>query len=250
LFTLPEARDEPGTMQEFEHHTLAEFDGSRDDGQVYIARDGKVFDVSASKLWKTGMHMNRHKAGRDLTADFSAAPHGEEVFERVPQVGVLVEEKDASLNHLPRWVELFLGRNVFFRRHPHPMIVHFPIVFMFSTTCFILLALVTGNRTFETTALHCLGAGLIFTPLAMATGFMTWWFNYGARLIRPVKIKIWSSILLLLDAGAVFAWRLLEPGILSKGGFDFALYMVLVCGLVPLVSIVGWFGAQLTFPLE
>jgi len=236
-------------MKEFDQQTLDEFDGSRKDRPVYIARDGKVFDVSESKLWKTGTHMNRHKAGRDLSLDFSAAPHGEEVFERFPQVGILVE-KEAAAQHLPPWLEIFLGRNVFFRRHPHPMLVHYPIVFMFSATGFTLLALLTGNMSFEITALHCLGAGLIFTPLAMATGFLTWWFNYQARPMRSVTTKIWTSLLLLLDAGIVFSWRLSEPEILSRGGIDFTLYMILICALVPLVSIVGWLGAQLTFPLE
>jgi predicted heme/steroid binding protein/uncharacterized membrane protein len=237
-------------MKEFEIQSLSDFDGSKEGGAVYIARDGKVYDVSSSKLWKTGTHMNRHKAGQDLSLDFSAAPHGEEVFERFPQVGTLVKKEAASAQNLPPWLELFLGRNVFFRRHPHPMLVHYPIVFMFSVTGFTLLALMTGNMSFDITALHCLGAGLIFTPLAMATGFLTWWFNYQARSMRPVTIKIWTSLFLLLDAGIIFTWRLLEPEILSRGGLAFVLYLVLVCALVPLVSIVGWFGAQLTFPLE
>lgn len=238
-------------MKKFETQSLSDFDGSKEGGSVYVAREGKVYDVSSSKLWKTGTHMNRHKAGQDLSLDFSAAPHGEEVFERFTQVGILVEKESASAEkHLPPWLEFFLGRNIFFRRHPHPMLVHYPIVFMFSTTGFTLLALMTGNMSFEITALHCLGAGLIFTPLAMTTGFLTWWFNYQARPMLPVTIKIWTSLLLLLDAGIVFSWRLLRPEILSRRGIDFILYMVLVCALVPLVSIVGWFGAQLTFPLE
>ena len=44
------------------------------------------------------------------------------------------------------------------RRHPHPMTIHFPIVFMFSTTLFTLLYFLTGVRSFELTALNCLGA--------------------------------------------------------------------------------------------
>ena len=238
-------------MKEFDHEALAEFDGQGNGGPVYIARDGKVFDVTASKLWNTGTHMNRHQAGQDLTAEFPAAPHGEEVFERFQQVGVLaVGKKDEAESQLPPWLREFLNRYVFFRRHPHPMLVHYPIVFMFSTTGFTLLALFTGNRSFEVTGLHCLGAGLIFTPLTMVTGFLTWWINYQAKPMLSVNIKIWVSLLLLLDAACVFAWRLLRPEILSRAGVDFAIYMALVCALVPLVSIVGWFGAQLTFPLE
>ena len=36
--------------------------------------------------------MAGHFAGADLTGEFADAPHGEEVFERYPQVGVLQDE--------------------------------------------------------------------------------------------------------------------------------------------------------------
>jgi len=236
-------------MKDFTQQDLTEFDGNRDEGQVYIARDGKVYDVTDSKLWKGGMHMKRHQAGQDLTQDFPAAPHGEEVFEKFKQVGTLRSEPAAPDQELPATLSDFLQRHPFFRHHPHPMIVHFPIVFMFAATGFVLVALVTGNQTFETTAFHCLGAGLVFTPLAMATGFLTWWINYRARPIRPVSIKIWVSLLVLLDTAVVFSWRLLEPEILVHSGPRHYLYIVLICALAPLVSVIGWFGAQLTFPL-
>src|SRR5512135_2384199 len=52
---------------------------------VYIAFQGKVYDVSGSDLWEGGQHMGAHAAGADLTGEFADAPHGEEVFERYPQ---------------------------------------------------------------------------------------------------------------------------------------------------------------------
>jgi predicted heme/steroid binding protein/uncharacterized membrane protein len=236
-------------MKEFDQQTLAECDG-RDGKPIYVARDGKVFDVSESKLWKGGQHMKRHQAGRDLSDQFPAAPHGEEVFERVAQVGTLAGQRDEIDDRLPSWLVRILTRNALFRRHPHPMFVHYPIVFMFSTTGFVLLALITSNRSFETTALHCLGAGLLFTPLAMVTGFLTWWINYQARPMRPVRIKIVLSFLLLLDAVILFIWRFSVPDILYDPGFGGYLYLFLICALIPITSIVGWYGATLTFPLS
>lgn len=236
-------------MKEFNPQTLAEFNGRQDGKPAYIAHDGKVFDVSASKLWKAGRHMKRHEAGNDLSEELAAAPHGKEIFERVPQVGVLVGKGEAEEERLPFWLARFLWHCPLFRRHPHPMLVHYPIVFMFSTTGFVLLALITGSRIFETTAFHCLAAGLLFMPLAMATGFLTWWVNYGARAMRPVRIKIALSFLLMLDAAVLFAWRFSVPDILSNHGFGGYLYLFLICALVPMTSIIGWYGAQLTFPL-
>lgn len=67
---------------------------SRYDGKAgrpaYVAYRGFVFDVSHSSLWKEGLHQARHQAGRDLTAEFAAAPHGTLVLARVPIVGRLI----------------------------------------------------------------------------------------------------------------------------------------------------------------
>lgn len=81
--------------------TLAEL--SRCDGKegrpAWIAWRGKIYDVSESFLWKGGRHMATHDAGRDLTEVLEQAPHGEELLERVPVIGVLAEaepEPDSS----------------------------------------------------------------------------------------------------------------------------------------------------------
>jgi predicted heme/steroid binding protein/uncharacterized membrane protein len=238
-------------MKEFDPETLATFNGEEPDRPVYVAHAGKVYDVSASKLWKNGSHMRQHRAGTDLSEDFAAAPHGREVFERVKQVGLLkgaVAPK--GRRPAPPWLEVMLTRIPFLIRHPHPMLVHYPIVFMFSIVGFTLLALATGNMNFATTALHCLVAALLFTPLAIITGLFTWWLNYQSRPMRPVKIKIWCSSGLMAVAAVALVWQLLVPDLLLTPGPERLGYLLLVCALAPLVSVVGWFGAMLTFPLE
>ncbi|MEW5913179.1 MAG: multiheme c-type cytochrome [Thermodesulfobacteriota bacterium] len=65
---------------------LAQFDG-QEGRPAHIAYSGQLYDVGGSKLWPGGEHMRRHRAGRDLTADLAAAPHGPEVLERLPKLG-------------------------------------------------------------------------------------------------------------------------------------------------------------------
>jgi uncharacterized membrane protein len=192
--------------------------------------------------------MKRHHAGRDLTTDIQAAPHGTEVLNRYPQVGVLKEE--AVEREIPKPLSFLLSRFPFLRRHPHPMIIHFPIVFMFSTAVFNIFYVLSGNRAFETTALHCLAGGGLFTPMAIATGFYTWWLNYMARPTRAVAIKQRVSMALLAVEIIVFVWRIEVPDILASFQFASLIYFLLILSLFPMVTVIGWFGAKLTFPIE
>ena len=225
---------------------LAQKDG-KEGRPVYIAHQGRIYDVSRSNLWKTGSHMKRHPSGKDLTVDIGAAPHGPEVLERYPQVGVV---KPASANEEKTFLEPLFRKLPFLRRHPHPMTVHFPIAFMLSAPFFTLLYLITGQPSYDTTALHCLAAGVIFTPIVMLTGFTTWRVNYAARPIRPINIKIAVSILMLAVSLAALLWREAAPGVLANPEDARYIYLLLVFSLAPMVAVIGWNGAKLTFPFE
>jgi predicted heme/steroid binding protein/uncharacterized membrane protein len=235
-------------MREFEIEELAAFDG-KDGRPVYIAHDGKIYDVSESKLWKGGVHMRRHHAGGDLTTDIQAAPHGAEMLDRYPQVGV-IGSRDGSKAKTPEFLDRLFKRFPMLRRHPHPMTVHFPIVFMLFTTIFNLLYLVTGHQPFETTAVHCLGAGLLFLPIVILTGLLTWWLNYMARAMKPIHIKICVSLVLFVVSLITFTWRMARPDVMDDLAGSGLVYLFLVISLAPLVIVIGWFGAQLTFPFE
>ena len=235
-------------MKEIDPKDLTQFNGENGN-PVYIVHQDRVFDVSGSKLWKGGLHMKRHHAGTDLTTDIQAAPHGREVLERYPQVAVL-KKKDLPEREIPEILSRLLKRFPMLRRHPHPMTIHFPIVFMFATTLFTLLYLITGIGSFETTALHFLGGGLLFTPVAIGTGYYTWWLNYRARPLRPVNIKKRLAVILLGIEIVAFIWRIAVPEILVSFRAASGFYLILILSLLPLVTVIGWFGARMTFPIE
>ncbi len=235
-------------MNTFDPESLSRYNG-KEGRPAYVAHKGRVIDVSASKLWKTGTHMNRHPAGRDLTTDIEAAPHGPEVLDRYPQVGTLAVPAGTDRS-LPEPLERLLVRFPALRRHPHPMVVHFPIVFAISPVFFYLLYRLTAVAAFEATAFHCLGAGLLFSVPAIVTGFFTWWLNYEARPLKPVLTKIRFSGLLVGAYLAAFLFRLRLPGeVLSLAGWGFV-YCALLVALVPIVTVIGWNGAKLTLPVE
>ena len=245
--------------QEFTPEDLGKVDGAGGK-PAYLVYQGKVYDVSDSPLWEDGQHMGMHQAGGDLTSEFRDAPHGEEVFERYPQVGVLAEpekagdqgqQEETTPSGAREFCSRVFKRAPLLKRHPHPMVVHFPIVFMISTTVFTVLYFLTGMKSFEVTGWHCLGGGVLFTPVAMATGLFTWWLNYQARPLRPVVIKIILTPILLAVGAAAFVWRWLDPEILARlGHWTGMVYLVLICAQAPLVSLIGWYGAAMTFPLH
>lgn len=235
-------------MKRLDLKTLAEFNGSAGN-PIYIAYKEKVFDVSGSKMWKGGQHMRRHKAGGDLSDDLQAAPHGEEVFERYPQIAVLNREAEPARS-MPSLLSFLLERFPFLERHPHPMTVHFPIVFLLSTVFFNFLYLITDNVSFETTSFHCLIGGILFMPVAMLTGWFTWWLNYLAKPMKAVLIKIFCSFVVLFFAVIIFYWRIINPDIAQTAGKERILYLGIILTFVPLISVIGWFGGGLTFPIR
>ena len=213
-------------MKDIDLQTLSECKG-KDGRPAFVAYEGKVYDLSMSKLWSTGLHMNRHCAGKDLTSDIHAAPHTPDVLQRFPQVGVFKNALNTE-RKIPEALSNVLNQFPILRRHPHPMVVHFPIAFMFSAPVFTLLYLLTRIESFEITAVYCFWGGCMFTPLAMLTGWFTWWLNYLGKTMKAVTIKIWLSFSLLLIQMIVLSWRVLNPTILRSLHRESIFYLLLL----------------------
>jgi predicted heme/steroid binding protein/uncharacterized membrane protein len=234
-------------MKEYTSEELLRFNG-KDGNPTYIAFQGKVYDVSKSRLWPKGLHMNRHTSGKNLSADISAAPHGTEVLGRYPQVGTLKKEPSEGLKHLPSFLQGLLEQFPIARRHPHPVMVHFPIAFLTASSLFAVLHLFFKRPTFESTSFYLLLLGSIASPFAIITGLLTWWVNYGLKLSHLIRRKIELSILLLFLDVVLIVWRSWSPEAFSQSLPT--LYLILVVILTPVVFLLGYYGGQMTFPIE
>lgn len=62
----------------------------QDRPEIWVAYQGRIYDVTSSRLWKKGMHYE-HWAGQDLTNELPDAPHTEKVFEKFEQIGNLIQ---------------------------------------------------------------------------------------------------------------------------------------------------------------
>lgn len=75
-------------MKEYSKFQLAMRNG-QDMDEIWISYNGKIYDVTHSRLWKNGKHY-AHWAGQDLSDEFKDAPHKEWVFEKLTPIGLLI----------------------------------------------------------------------------------------------------------------------------------------------------------------
>jgi predicted heme/steroid binding protein len=61
----------------------------QDKPEIWVAFEGKIYDVTKSRLWRNGKHYE-HWAGQDLTPEMKDAPHNKNVFDKFEQIGTLV----------------------------------------------------------------------------------------------------------------------------------------------------------------
>ncbi len=82
---------------------LHSFDG-KEGRPAFIAYNGKIYDVTKSKLWKEGSHARKHQAGRDLSDALKTAPHAEDKILAMPEVGKLIAAGQKIPKPLPERV--------------------------------------------------------------------------------------------------------------------------------------------------
>jgi predicted heme/steroid binding protein len=63
----------------------------QDKPEIWIAFNGLIYDVSASRLWRAGKHYE-HWAGQDLTDELKDAPHNDHVFAKFTPIGQLKKQ--------------------------------------------------------------------------------------------------------------------------------------------------------------
>ncbi|MCZ2481852.1 cytochrome b5 [Aquirufa nivalisilvae] len=61
----------------------------QDRPEIWVAYQGKIYDMSHSRLWKNGKHYE-HWAGQDLSDELKDAPHTAQVFEKYQAIGILI----------------------------------------------------------------------------------------------------------------------------------------------------------------
>ena len=173
------------------------------------------------------------------------------MLERFNLVGTYEASKKYPNEGLKATISAWLDRHPFFRRHPHPAVVHLPIGVSAALTLFECVALLTVSPATEWAALLCLIVTVLSLPAAMITGYFTWWMNYDAIASPTIFWKrrlAWIALILGLSA-AVWRGMLLENPIQLTDP-HVMIYAAAVLALSVVVAIIGFLGGTLTFPYE
>ncbi len=219
--------------------------GDGGDGRpALVSVDDKVYDVTSSGLWAGGRHMNVHAAGRDLSAEIKAAPHGPDVLERFEQVGEMKEGSSGKAGTYPEPGKLV---SMILARHPHPVSVHFPIALSLAGALFAVLGAAVSSETLEAAGFYNLVFGAVMSPPAIGAGLLSWWYSYGGAWTPIFRRKIVLSVLYLVVAGCAIAIRLVLPQ--AGGAIPWHwVYVALAAALPPVAVSLGFLGGKITFP--
>jgi predicted heme/steroid binding protein/uncharacterized membrane protein len=221
----------------FTKKELREFNGE-EGSPVYVAFKGEVYDVSKSRLWANGTHQGHHSSGKDLTASILNAPHNEEVLTKFPVVGELVEEEPSN-SKLVQWLQ---------KLHLHPISVHFSIAYSIAFPLLAIIYILTGEVSFETASYYMLLLGFLSAPVAALSGFFSWKVTYKGRRMRIFTRKLTFATVLLVVISACLVWRTLNPHILISWTELSLVYLSMTVSLVPIVTILGYFGGEIVYP--
>jgi predicted heme/steroid binding protein/uncharacterized membrane protein len=220
----------------FTESELKAFDG-RNGSPVYIAYQGKVYDVSGSPLWENGVHVGRHNAGEDLSKLLSNAPHAEDVLIKFPIVGELSQQKTFR-EILIRRIENF---------HFHPILVHFSIAYSIGASLLSMLYTLTNERSFETASYYILFLAFLAAPAAGFSGLFSWVVTYEKRMSRTYLRKIVYTIVLITVVTLCFVWRVNDPNVLISKTYLSYIYLGLMISQTPIVIFLGYLGGKITF---
>jgi predicted heme/steroid binding protein/uncharacterized membrane protein len=237
-------------VKSYTSEDLAQMDGEQG-RPAFVAVNGKVYDVSASERWPQGFHMKRHRAGADLSVDIQSAPHDLEVLERFPLVGTLSERPKEPIEGLKGKIYGWLDDHPFFRRHPHPAVVHIPVGLFTVLPLFQIAALLFQSVATEWAALCVLITGTVSIPAAMATGYFTWWVNYDLVDSATIAMKRRCAWIALPFTAVTLLFRVfLVQDPIAIGSGATMIYSAALLASAFMVGCIGFLGGKLTFPYE
>lgn len=111
----------------------------------------------------------------------------------------------------------------------------------------LLLAFVTGDVFLDRTVLHLLLIAACMIPVSFVSGVRDWRLKFRGARVPIFSRKIWLTGMLFALVSAAVITRLVRPELIREWGPASWIYAGCVLGAVPVVVLLGHYGAKLTY---
>jgi len=162
-----------------------------------------------------------------------------------------VREQPAPIGGTRGKVETVLNAFPWFRRHPHPAIVHFPVGFLVGAPLLETLGQFSNSPRTEWAAYCCLLIAAAATIPSIVTGYFTWWINYELNDSKTIATKrrlAWALFAIAFFAVAVRSFLMENP--LDLHAFLVIAYIAILWALAAIAVTIGFLGGKLVFPYD
>lgn len=129
----------------------------------------------------------------------------------------------------------------------HPVAAHFPNGLIPTAVLFLLLTLLSGDVITEHVVIYLLGVVLAVIPVSMASGVYDWRTRFHGERAMIFYKKIGLAVTLLLLVLSAVRLRHAHPALLAEGGARKGVYVGLVLAMLPVVTLLGHYGAKLAY---
>jgi len=128
----------------------------------------------------------------------------------------------------------------------HAVAAHFSNGLIPVAVLYLLLTLLTANSYFEHTVEHLIVIVLMALPVSFFSGIHDWKTKYRAARAPIFIKKIRLSALLFLLSLTAVVLRLTTPDVMSCRGVEYWLYLALLFSMLPVVTMLGYYGGKLS----
>ncbi len=116
----------------------------------------------------------------------------------------------------------------------HPLVVHFPIAFLYGAALLYAIAWIRGSQALQWTALYILLLGALGAAVSLATGLYA---DAGVMIAESVRHQILDHHKRLMIAasalaGLLTAWALIARPMPSRGRYVFVAALLAMLGLI------------------
>lgn len=199
--------------------------------------------------WKCSVCGHVHEGeGLPEKCPLCGAPAEKFIKEEVPAAQKKPETiKEVAQPQAGKKTFLDFIRSQFLKHHVHPISVHFPNGVLPVALVFLALSSFLSITGLELAAFFNLVFVLINMPLVMISGYIEWQSRYSGAATLLFKIKIASSLVVVVCLTWLIGWRIVNPEIIVQDTHQRWVYLVIAAVMVGAAGVAGHLGGKLVF---